>query len=171
MKSRFIIVCLISCTMPVLALDELGRLDVARKEHPAVFVPGNVLEYTIGNVKGYIYNGVAEKCFEGDMAENDSELFREATLDAKRNLHVFLAKGDKTLTVSMHGARTVYAYSEGEMRHVIMFVPQKNVEVSNRKHSDWQTGAAPLELEVPVFPRSTADRLLDGKAKESMMIR
>ena len=35
------------------ALNDLGSLDDARKNHPAIFVSGNVLEYTINKINGY----------------------------------------------------------------------------------------------------------------------
>ena len=110
-----------------LAVNELGSLDTARSRHPAVFVPCNVLEYTVGSEHGYVFSGESAQRF--GTAMSDSKLYREATLDARRNLYKFLTKGDKSKTVEMSGARQLYQYTEGEMRRVILFVPKKNVSV------------------------------------------
>ena len=128
MKAFVFVMFSFFCSFLAFAIIELGSLDVARKNHPAVFVPGNVLEYTVGTVNGYVYNGEAEKCFDGDMAESDAELFQEATLDAKKNLYKHLTKEDKTLTVRMNGVKKLYEYSEEKMRRVVLFVAKSDVE-------------------------------------------
>jgi|SRR5574344_620460 hypothetical protein len=135
MKTFIVAMFSVICSLSASAINELGSLDVARKNHPAVFVPGNVLEYSVGTVKGYAYNGEAEKCFDGDMAESDAELFQEATLDAKKNLYKHLTKEDKTLTIRMNGVKKLYEYSEGKMRRVVLFVAQSDVEVLKRESS------------------------------------
>lgn len=112
------------------ALDDLGTLEKAKKDHPAIFVPGNVLEYSVGNEIGYVYNGESEKCFEGDLAESDTDLFQEASLDAKKNLYDFLTKDNKSLQIQMSGARKLYEFAEGKMRRVVMFVGKDKVNVT-----------------------------------------
>ena len=82
--------------------------------------------------KGNCY-GEAEKCFDGDMAESDAELFQEATLDAKKNLYKHLTKEDKTLTVRMNGVKKLYEYSEEKMRRVVLFVAKSDVEIQKRE--------------------------------------
>lgn len=109
------------------AVNELGPFDKARSSHPAVFVPCNVLEYTVGNEQGYVFGGESSQRFRNALS--DGKLYREATLDARRNLYKFLTMGDKSKTVEMSGARPLYQYTEGEKRRVILFVPKKNVRV------------------------------------------
>lgn len=114
-------------------LNDLGSLSEAKKTHPSIFVPGNVLKYTVSGVKGYVYNGESEKCFTGDMAEKDSELYQEAVLDAKRNLITFLCKQNSNAEISISGAIKLYEYPEGNMRRVICFVKEDMVSVNERR--------------------------------------
>ena len=138
-------------SMTVFALDDLGTLEKAREEHPAIFVPGNVLEYTIGNEIGYVYNGEAEKCFEGELAESDAELFQEASLDAKKNLYDFLTKDDKSLEVQMSGVRKLYEFAEAKMRRVVLFVGKDKVSVTARPKRKLElsdsTAATPVQTD------------------------
>jgi len=119
---------LLTCTT-AFALNDLGPLEKARREHPALFVAGNVLEYTIGNEICYVYNGEAEKCFEGELAESDADLFQEASLDAKKNLYNYLTKGNKSIEVHVSGARKLYEFVEAKMRRVVLFVGKDRVVV------------------------------------------
>ena len=126
------------------ALNDLGSLDDARKNHPAIFVSGNVLEYTINKINGYVYNGEAKQMFEGVGRNGDAQLYRKAELDAKANLCKFLTKNDTTLSVQMSGSRKLYEFVEGKMRRVILFVAKQDVSV--------------IKKEVGVFPRRADDR-------------
>ncbi|MDO5305408.1 MAG: hypothetical protein Q4E87_07535 [bacterium] len=133
MKAVYTWICLMGGGLPVLAQCDLGSLEVARRTHPAVFVPGNVLECTVGGRVGYVYNGEAEQCFTGALAERDSELYREASMDARNNLARYLANrepvkgGSQPTTVQVLGARQLYAYAEKNMRRVVWFVERDKV--------------------------------------------
>ena len=129
MKVAMTLFAAISLCMLTFAIDEFGSLDAARKEHPAIFVPGNVLEYSVGDVPGYVFNGEAERFFEGGMAESDSELYQEAVLDAKSNLLKFLKQKSKIDSLQMKGVVKLYEYSEGKMRRVVLFVAKKDVSM------------------------------------------
>lgn len=111
----------------VYAVNDLGPIDIARSQHPAVFVPCNVLEYTVGGEQGYVFGGEAAQCF--GTALPDSRLYRAAMLDARRNLYKFLTKNDKSKSVEMSGARPLYQYAEKEMRRVVLFVQKDKVRV------------------------------------------
>ena len=56
MKATHLGTLLLLLSNSAFALNDLGSLDDARKNHPAIFVSGNVLEYTINKVNGYVYN-------------------------------------------------------------------------------------------------------------------
>lgn len=110
-------------------VDDFGPLEKAKKALPAIFVPGNVLIETCNGVEYYVYNGVAERCFSGAMAEPDAELYREAVADAKRNLFAHLTKGDKRKTVELSGVTIAYQYSEDKLFRAICLVPKSKVVV------------------------------------------
>lgn len=136
LQSRRLTVAVVGFTLAVCMAassyggGELGPLDGARKSHPAIFVEGNVLKYTVGGKNGYVCNGSAEQCFVGGQAESDAELYREASLDARRNLIRFLKKGlDGTVEIRLSGMRKLYEYPEGKIRRVICFVEDGNVSV------------------------------------------
>ena len=69
-------------------VDDFGPLEKAKKALPAIFIPGNVLVESCKGTEYYVYNGVAERCFSGPMAESDGELYREAVADANPTFHV-----------------------------------------------------------------------------------
>ena len=131
---RFILLTLgITCiTTSGWGLNDLGTLSDAKKTHPAIFIPGNVLKYTVSGAKGYVYNGESEKCFSGDIAEKDSELYQEAVLDAKRNLIAFLRKQNPNAEVTISGAEKLYEYPEENMRRVVCFVEEDMVSINER---------------------------------------
>lgn len=128
--STLVITCIATSGWGV---NDLGALSEAMKTHPAIFIPGNVLKYTISGAKGFVYNGESEKCFSGDMAEKDSELYQEAVLDAKRNLIAFLCKQNPNAEISISGAIKLYEYPEENMRRVICFVKEDMVSVNERR--------------------------------------
>lgn len=129
-------------------LNDLGTISEAKKTHPAIFIPGNVLKYTVSGVKGYVYNGESEKCFSGDMAEKDSELYQEAVLDAKRNLIVFLCKQNPNAEISIQGAVKLYEYPEENMRRVVCFVKEDMVSIKGK--SAKRITEASKELKVSI---------------------
>ena len=145
-------------SMSAFALNDLGPLEKAMKDHPAIFVPGNVLEYTIGSEIGYVYNGEAEKCFEGELAESDADLFQEASLDAKKNLYNFLTKDNKSLEVQMNGARKLYEFAEAKMRRVVMFVCKDKVRVTAKPKQNLEvinTSVDHVAIKAPVAKGNT----------------
>ena len=127
------------------ALNELGPLADARRQHPSVFVSNCALEYVVGGKPCYVYGGESRQRFRGDAAIKDSVLFREAERHAKLNLYRFLTKGDKSLTFEMSGALCMYSFKEDNTAKVIYFVPKGNVRVSQRK----APAPAPSTASVP----------------------
>ncbi len=115
------------------ALNELGPLADARRQHPSVFVSNCALEYVVGGKPCYVYGGESRQRFKGDAAIKDSVLFREAERRAKMNLYRFLTKGDKSLAFEMSGALCMYSFKEDNTAKAIYFVPKGNVRVSQRK--------------------------------------
>ena len=157
MNAKIYVALSILMSMTAFAVNDLGSLEKARKDHPAIFVPGNALEYTIDNEIGYVYNGEAEKCFEGALAESDAELFQEASLDAKRNLYKFLTKDDKSLEVQMGEARKLYEFAEAKMRRVVMFVCKDKVSVvakSKLNHGVSNSVVDTVEAKAPVVVKN-----------------
>lgn len=129
-------------TFAAFAADELGTLSEARKHHPAVFVSGNVLPYTISGVEGYTCTGEAEQYFTGKQAETDSELYQEARLDAKGNLLKYLKKERPACEATLSGVRVMYQYADGKMRYVVCFVPKTSVLIKEPKQEVFkETGA------------------------------
>lgn len=120
-------ILLLALALPSVALEELGVLAEAQRAHPAAFIPGNVLPYTLNDVPGYLFNGEAEQCFTGDLSESDAELYREALADAKANLANFFAQKVPGKTLTLRAVRKLYAYPEGKMRRVVCFVAEGDV--------------------------------------------
>lgn len=148
-------------TFAALAANELGTLTEAHKHHPAVFVSGNVLPYTVSGVEGYTYIGEAEQYFTGNQAESDSELYQEACLDAKGNLLRYLRKGRPACQVALSGAIVMYQYVEGKMRYVVCFVPKDSVVIKERKQEAKREEVAKVSI-----PKSdTANAPFSSKAE------
>ena len=143
---RALLCCALIASIAIrcLAINELGSLTDARKSHPAIFVPGNVLKYMVSGKNGYVYNGEAEQCFAGSMAESDAELYQEAVLDAKNNLYKFLTKGDKSLSVQMSGAVKLYEFVDDKYRRVVCFVAKDNVVISQKPKIENRIDAVPV---------------------------
>lgn len=127
MRTSIPVLTMLALCQSTFALNELGNLAEARDKHPAVFVSGNVLEYSIAGTPGYVFNGEAEKCFAGDMAESDSELYQEAVLDAKNNLRKYLVEHAGTKAFQMSGVIKLYEYPDGKMRRVVLFVAKEAI--------------------------------------------
>ncbi len=114
------------------ALNELGSLEEAQKNHSSIFAPNSVLTYRINGVWGYVFKGEAERDFKDKPAEADSDLFREALFNAKRNLLKHFMKKDDTIGYSILACSTLYQYIEGSVHHVICFADRKNIEKCER---------------------------------------
>lgn len=146
-------------------MDELGPLDDARKSHPAIFVEGNVLKYTVGGESGYICNGSAEQFFAGDQAESNADLYREASLDARGNLIRHLKKGvDGTVEIRLSGMRKIYEYSEGKIRRVVCFVAERNVSVVKLPAAEKIVSAVTPKDITKTVPPSNVDSLAASKS-------
>ena len=146
---RLLLVALVggvSCAaLSALAFEDLGPIEKARAEHPSIFVPGEVNILDIGGVRSYVYSGVAERYLE---EETDSELWQEATLDAKKTLLMKLA-GEKTdVEVSVSGETPLYQVKDGNSFLVVVSAPVKNVST----HKKSPPPAAQHSVAVPVKP-------------------
>lgn len=146
-------------------LNDLGTISEAKKTHPAIFIPGNVLKYTVSGVKGYVYNGESEKCFSGDMAEKDSELYQEAVLDAKRNLIVFLCKQNPNAEISIQGAVKLYEYPEENMRRVVCFVKEDMVSIKGKSAKGITEASKELKVSI-VNTNKPAQKVVKELVKE-----
>ena len=122
MKTPICLLVVLVLCFTSFALNELGALDTARAKYTSLFVPGNVIEYTITGSSGYVFNGEAEQCFTGDMAESESELYQEAVLNAKNNLRKYLVEHKKVDAFQLSAVKKLYEYPEGKMRRVVLFV-------------------------------------------------
>lgn len=130
MKLTSLLVLATSLPFAILAKDELGPIETARKAYPDAFAPGMVAEVDCGGVRCYAFAGEAEQCFSGKYAESEAELFEEATLDAKARFFAVLGKGDPGAVITMGGLRTAYQYTDGAFRRVVCVVPAESVSVS-----------------------------------------
>ena len=124
-KITLFLFIIITCAMCV----DFDNLENTKKKHPEFFVSGNVVKFEYKKEMCYIFNGHAEQLFDGEFAESDAELSKEAELDAKQNLYLFLTKGDKELTVTMSAATIIFSFKEKIIYGKIMAVPVKNVSV------------------------------------------
>ncbi len=163
-KRRILILLTVSGSFCAQALNELGTLSQARKAHEAVFVPGNVLTYEIAGTWGYVFNGEAENLFSGKMSEKDSDLYREALLDAKKNLLIWLKKRYPGKGFSFGECVKLYEYPEGNMRRVVCFIKRTNV--SKRELSEEVLDGSQEDSRVQPSSRSAEiDRLLNEDRK------
>ncbi|MBQ2632134.1 MAG: hypothetical protein IJG13_20855 [Kiritimatiellae bacterium] len=133
MKHFVTLLAAVGISASLFALNELGPLADARRQHPSVFVSNCALEYVVGGKPCYVYGGESRQRFKGDAAIKDSVLFREAERHAKMNLYRFLTKGDKSLTFEMSGALCMYSFKEDNTAKAIYFVPKENVRISQWK--------------------------------------
>ncbi len=154
------------------ALNELGALADAQKNHPSVFVPNSVLTYQINNIWGYVFSGEAERDFKDKLAEPDSDLFREALLHAKRNLLNYFIKKDDSLGYSMSACTILYQYIQGNSYRVIWFVERKNIEKFERMSESNKTNLIEfVEFSPPVIDRrSKLEKMFEGKCRPMLDI-
>ena len=109
------------------AWDELGPLKNVRREHPEYFEKGVVHEVEVDGVPHWLFTGDGVR--EWRLFGADSEAYREAALDAKRNLVRHLAGGAPNATAEVSGIVTAYRISEGSARRVVCLVPKENVSI------------------------------------------
>lgn len=143
------------------AADELGPLPEARKRHPAVFVCGNVVPYTVSGKDGYAFAGEAEQSFAGDLAESDAELYQEARLAARGNLVNFIKKKHPDCSVSMSGSLVMYQFPEGKLRRVVCFVEKSSIQISKAGKTDASaagtSAAKPTEKEASTKTKAVCE--------------
>ena len=114
----------------VYAFEDLGKIDVVRKAHPEIFIPGSIHGTTINGKLSYVFAGQAEQCFSGEFAEPENELYEEAILAARNFFYDKLSNGDKTVIVTMSHCSVLYQFNDKKIYTVILFVPKDNVQIS-----------------------------------------
>lgn len=130
--SGMIFFVLLASSTALYAFEDLGKIDVARKAHPEIFIPGSIHETMVNGKLSYVFMGQAEQCFSGEFAEPESELYEEATLSAKNLFFEKLSEDDKTTTVTMSHCSVLYRFNNKKIYSVILFVPKNNVSISKR---------------------------------------
>lgn len=142
-----LLICL--SVLPCMASEGSVSLKNAQKKYPALFIPGRVSEMVIEGESSYVFNGHAEKLFADDC---ESELQREAILDAKNNFYFFLVKNDKSKTVELKNVQILYQYMEGNSYNVVLYVHKENVSIIQQ------------HMHEPEQSRSTidTDKMSDG---------
>ena len=128
--SGIIFFALLASSTALLAFEDLGKIDVARKAHPEIFIPGSIHEMMVNGKLSYLFMGQAEQCFSGEFAEPESELYEDATLSAKKFFYEMLSGGDKSATITVSHCATLYRFNDKKIYSVILFVPKNNVSIS-----------------------------------------
>ena len=172
--SGIIFFALLASSTAMYAFEDLGKIDVARREHPEIFIPGSIHEVTVNGKLSYVFMGQSEQCFSGEFAEPESELYEEATLSAKNFFYETLSGGDKAATVTVSQCAVLYRFNNKKIYSVILFVPKNNVSVS--KAVKVQRPSAVPAVSEPSFatnkPKETPDMNLgktslgDGTVKK-----
>ncbi len=109
------------------AWDELGPLKKVRREHPEYFEKGAVHEVEVEGEPYWIFTGDGTR--ERKLFGADSEAYREAALDARRNLVRHLTGDAPSAKAEVSGIVTAYRISEGSVRRVVCLVPKENVVI------------------------------------------
>ena len=109
------------------AWDELGPLKKVRREHPEYFEKGAVHEVEMDGEPYWIFTGDGVR--ERKLFGADSEAYREAALDARRNLVRHLTGDAPSAKAEVSGIVTAYRISEGSIRRVVCLVPKENVVI------------------------------------------
>ena len=128
--SGIIFFALLASSTVLFAFEDLGKIDVARKEHPEIFIPGSIHAMMVNGKLSYVFMGQSEQCFSGEFAEPESELYEEATLSAKNFLYETLSDGDKAATITVSHCATLYRFNDKKTYSVILFVPKNHVSIS-----------------------------------------
>ena len=114
------------------AENDFGAFEDAKKTFPQYFERNAVGEAkTLNGDEVYYYNGTAEQFFHGSDAEPDSDLWREAEIDAKSKLFQFFKKKDKTVevTVEIKTPRLAYRWKEGDFYRALYVVDKSNLMI------------------------------------------
>ena len=114
------------------AENDFGAFEDAKKTFPQYFERNAVGEAkTLNGDEVYYYNGTAEQFFHGSDAEPDSDLWREAEIDAKSKLFHFFKKKDKTVevTVEIKTPRLAYRWKEGDFYRALYVVDKSNLMI------------------------------------------
>ena len=109
------------------AWDELGPLRQVRREHPEYFEKGAVHEVEVEGESHWLFTGDGIR--EWRLFGGDAEAYREAALDARRNLVRHITGNAPSAKVEMSGIVTAYRISDGSTRRVVCLVPKENVSV------------------------------------------
>jgi len=148
----------ISCAMSA----TFGDLNSAKKKYPDIFIPKNVVEMKYQGTQCYVFNGMAEQYFSGELAETDAELHREAEMDAKCNLYSFLSKGNSHIVISVSGIHSVFTYKEGKFYHAVFVVPKENVSI--------KTKTTPAQPQVLVSPQAIDHGTAQSSGKTTLSV-
>ena len=131
MSSSWIVAsALISVASGAMAFEDLGPIETARRDHPNIFIPGEVNAVDINSAAHYVFSGQAERCFPD---ETDSELWEEATMSAKNAFYVHLSGEKEGVKISMSGCRPLYRLHDGNVFTMIMCVPRDKVVITTEK--------------------------------------
>jgi hypothetical protein len=109
------------------AWNELGPLEQVRREHPEYFGKGAVHEVEVDGESYWLFTGDGIR--ERKLLGTDSEAYREAALDARRNLLRHLTGNVQGAKAEVSGIVTAYRLSDGLIRRVVCLVPKENVSV------------------------------------------
>lgn len=109
------------------AWDELGPMKKVRREHPEYFEKGAVHEVEVDGESYWLFTGDGIR--ERKLFGGDAEAYREAALDARRNLVRHLTGDAPSAKAEVSGIVTAYRISEGSVRRVVCLVPKENVVI------------------------------------------
>ncbi len=139
---------LLTLALEVGAWDELGPLDKARRAHPEFFRKGAVNQVEIDGEMYWVFTGDGTK--EGGRFTSDAEAYREAALEARRNLLRHVADCASHVDAEVSGIVTAYRFAEGKSRRVVCLVPVENVALLIAKSA----GVPPAAAETSPDARS-----------------
>ncbi len=133
----------LAAAFDAVAWDELGPLKKVRREHPEYFEKGAVHEVEVDGESYWLFTGDGTR--ERKLFGGDSEAYREAALDARRNLVRHLTGNAPSGQAEVSGIVTAYRISEGSVRRVVCLVPKENVVI-----------VSPAPKATPAEPQSEA---------------
>ncbi len=155
------------------AWDELGSLKKVRREHPEYFEKGAVHEVEVDGEACWLFTGDGIR--ERKLFGGDSEAYREAALDARRNLVRHLTGDAPSAKAEVSGIVTAYRISEGSVRRVVCLVPKENVSVVSPQpkantaepQSEASAPAAPSDKAVETAAQQPAPEAPSAKSAET----
>lgn len=123
----FFAIFILAVAFDASAWDELGPLKQVRREHPEYLEKGAVHEVEVDGEPHWLFtgDGIRERRFFG----GEAEAYREAALDARRNLVRHLTGNAPSAKVEVSGIVTAYRIPDGSVRRVVCLVPKENVHV------------------------------------------